>query len=868
MSKAGQAPAIPKNRVLPSKEATLFKTVLQLYETQQFKRALKTADQILKKAPSHGETTSMKGLILTHMNRKDEGVELVKKGVKLDITSHICWHVLGLVHRADRNYEEALKCYTQALKFDKDNLNILRDSAQMQMHLRHFDALVESRQILLKYRANLRQGWGALAVAYLLNGQGEAAKKVLELYERTVKNVPKYDPEHSEVLLLHVRILIELKQLGEALDFLNVHAKERSITDRKAIVINRAHIYTQLGRVEDARESWRHLIEMNQECHEYYQGFLATLGSDIHAKTGESHQRAIKSLREFTEQYPKALVPQRLLLNLVSGDEFSSAVEPYIRRGITRGIPSLFADLKTLYVDAEKRSTIERIAEAILAEQEATPSDPAMQEPPSTLVWTLYFLGQHYATSPSTYPKALELLRKGIAHTPTLTELHMAEARVMKRCGDVLGASATMTVAWRLDLQDRFLNTKNAKYLLRAGFVEEANAMLGLFTRKKAVSPGADLEDMQSLLYLLEEGGAHLRAGKLHLALKRYHTVVKLFDDHEEDQYDFHSYALRKYTYNAYLSFIEWEDTLRSHPGYATAAIAASKIYIRLHDNPKLAKPDISAAAKKAAKKAKKAEHKQAEENGKKPAAASKDDDEGPTPVDDDPEGLKLLATATPLDVAAKILQPLATLRADMLEGWIVTYDVAVRRGKYLQALRALNSAKAIDATSPELHVRLADFKSRINALPSPLPSDVGAVVSSGLESLLPGDPSLEAFNNAFLQQSPATASRSLAAAQVAKINKQPVSDVENLVFQMLHDEAEPSIPLCIEALSFLRTGFGEKPSERADEFQKACADRFVLSTVFKSEPELLAIRQAHTFGIGEDRADDSAKLEESPVVQ
>lgn len=61
----------------------------------------------------------MKGLVLTNLNRKDEGIQLVKAGITLDIDSHICWHVYGIVHKADRNYEEALKCYLQALKFDK-----------------------------------------------------------------------------------------------------------------------------------------------------------------------------------------------------------------------------------------------------------------------------------------------------------------------------------------------------------------------------------------------------------------------------------------------------------------------------------------------------------------------------------------------------------------------------------------------------------------------------------------------------------------------------------------------------------------------------------------------------------------------------
>lgn len=61
----------------------------------------------------------MKGLLYTHMGRRDEGLELVKKGIRLDITSHICWHVHGLIQKGEKDYEGALKSYTQALKFDK-----------------------------------------------------------------------------------------------------------------------------------------------------------------------------------------------------------------------------------------------------------------------------------------------------------------------------------------------------------------------------------------------------------------------------------------------------------------------------------------------------------------------------------------------------------------------------------------------------------------------------------------------------------------------------------------------------------------------------------------------------------------------------
>lgn len=45
---------IPSKKPLPSKESGLFKELLNLYETRQLKKGLKTADQILKKVPDHG----------------------------------------------------------------------------------------------------------------------------------------------------------------------------------------------------------------------------------------------------------------------------------------------------------------------------------------------------------------------------------------------------------------------------------------------------------------------------------------------------------------------------------------------------------------------------------------------------------------------------------------------------------------------------------------------------------------------------------------------------------------------------------------------------------------------------------------------
>lgn len=49
------------------------------------------------------------------------------------------------------------------------------------------------------------------------------------------QNVPDYDFEHSELLLYHLHLLEGLEQYDNALDKLDIWAKDRSIVDRTSI---------------------------------------------------------------------------------------------------------------------------------------------------------------------------------------------------------------------------------------------------------------------------------------------------------------------------------------------------------------------------------------------------------------------------------------------------------------------------------------------------------------------------------------------------------------------------------------------------------------------------------------------------------
>ena len=158
-------------------------------------------------------------------------------------------------------------------------------------------------------------------------------------------------------------------------------------------------------------------------------------------------------------------------------------VKPYLERALQKGIPSLFSDVKNLYTDPFKLQSIQDIIEDIRSSVSQTDrAQPSTSPDPTDYLWTLYFLGQHYSFL-GQHEKALEILHIAMEHTPTLPELYMTKARVLKRAGDPFGAVRAMDDARGLDGQDRYVNTKSGKYRLRAGMINEADKVLGLFTK-------------------------------------------------------------------------------------------------------------------------------------------------------------------------------------------------------------------------------------------------------------------------------------------------------------------------------------------------------------------------------------------------
>jgi peptide alpha-N-acetyltransferase len=709
-----QKAAEQETRALDRPTALIFRQLLHAYETKQYSKGVKLADQILKKFPSNGETLAMRGLILTNMDKREEGWENVRRGVRLDLKSHLCWHVYGMLYRTDKNWEEAMKCYIRALSFDPSNQVILRDLAVIQSQLRLYPALCESRNELLKRNPEQRANWTAYAVALYLIKDFSAAEKVLDDYESQYLPVkPARNAEHSMTTLFKNTVIAASGDYARALE--HIRAVDSQILDKLEIQERIGKYQLQLEKFDEAAKTFQLLMDRNPDRHQYY----GLLEKALRLRDPEGHIQDTNALhahyKELQKRYPRSTAARRLPLDWLEGETFSIAADTYLRELLHKGIPSTFVDVKALYKDPTKADAIEKSVERLVEELKGKPASGATnghakEEAPTSLLWSLYFLAQSYDYRRD-LDRAMTLIDEAISHTPTLVELHLTKARILKHQGNLPAAAGQMNQARELDLQDRFINTKCTKYFLRADQNAEAINAISLFVNT-TLGGGAigDLQEMQSLQFLVEDGLSYLRQNYLGLALKRFDNVRKVMQTWADDLYDFHSYCFRKGTIEAYIDALDWAEGVFASRQYKRACTGAVTALLRLHDHTELKVGPTEAAdlpepeRKKERKKLQKVRARVSKDASKEPA---KKDDVNARKLDQDPVGDTLINTATPLEDALAYVKPWVQAAPSDCEAQVLLVQVYTRMEKWSLALDALRKETELDvaASVREEHV-------------------------------------------------------------------------------------------------------------------------------------------------------------------
>lgn len=355
---------------------------------------------------------------------------------------------------------------------------------------------------------------------------------------------------------------------------------------------------------------------------------------------------------------------------------------------------------------------------------------------------------------------------------------------------------------------------------------------------------------MQCMWYECEIAHSYRRTGDYGRALKNYFSVDKHFTDMIEDQFDFHTYCVRKMTLRAYVRMLRMEDGIYGHSFYVTASVGIIETYLNLFDRPKsdTASESADELAEMSAAERKKLESKRRKAEAKaKAEQEAKAKAETPTaaaaagkgkgaknakekPVDEDPDGVALAAAEDPLERASAFLRTLQAHAPRELRTHTLACELAMRKKRYLLVLRALRKATALAPDDPSVHVAMIRFLLAVDG--ASLPPTISKVIESQREAIgaTPGA-SLKALNEAFLLRTKGAPEAMLAAAEMALL----IEPAQKAAALALVTRLEPSaltLPLAVTTHSLLQGAFADANAAAA--FKAKAATAFPLADCFK----------------------------------
>lgn len=728
---------------LPPRENTLFKRILKCYENKQYKSGLKHARQILSnsKFQEHGETLAMMGLTLNCLGRKDEAYDNVKRGLRNNLRSHVCWHVFGLLQRSDKKYEEAIKCYRNALKWDKDNLQILRDLSLLQIQTRDLDGYKMTRHQLLMLRANQRAGWVGYAIALHTMGEYENALNVLQTFRKTQEGKPA-DYEFSELLLYEASIMVEAGKFKEALS--HIYSHRDSILDIQSWLEMAGDLHARIGEHQDSADVFETLYHRNPENATYIESY-------VRAHNHYNAEESIQLCQNLQDLHPRAEAPFNYALKLSTGSTFRKLVDGYLQRQLRKGVPPLFNILKHLFQDKQKLDTIKELMHGYyisLEEHKKFTPESEDEEYPTSFLHVMIFLAQLYDYERNT-TKALFYIDRAMQHTPTYLDPYMVKSKIHKHAGDMVEAVHWVDEARTMDLADRYLNCKAAKYMLRAGMIDKAEEACALFTREG--QPAVDnLNEMQCMWFLTESARTYFKSQDWANVLQKCHEVEKHFVDIVEDQFDFHPYSMRKMTLRAYIGLLRLEDSIRGHQFFNKAADYAIRTYLHLHDKPladsnglgngetdemtEKEKKKLESKKKRAAKKKQQMKNEaNVNNNANKDKKQQPDGEIVPPPI----VGNELVKSDSPLDDAMKFLDPLRALSPQCPNTHKLAFEVFHRQGKLLLMIQSVKRALKTCARTPEIGLHMTQLAQYVKTKGTPS-GIIAEIVKTEMLELLP----------------------------------------------------------------------------------------------------------------------------------
>ncbi|KAM6180411.1 LOW QUALITY PROTEIN: N-alpha-acetyltransferase 16, NatA auxiliary subunit-like [Erethizon dorsatum] len=367
---------------------------------------------------------------------------------------------------------------------------------------------------------------------------------------------------------------------------------------------------------------------------------------------------------------------------------------------------------------------------------------------------------------------------------------------------------------------------------------------------KEGISAMENLNEMQCVCFQMECISAYQRLGRYGDALKKCHEVERHFYEITEDQFDFHTYCMRKMTLCAYVDLLRLEDILRRHAFYFMAAKSAIEICLKLYDNPltnerkqEINSENLSAKelkkmiskqrrAQKKAKLEEERKHVERERQQKNQKKKRDDGEEESSGIKEELISEKLEKVENPLEEAIKFLTPLKNLVADNIVTYLLAFEIYFRKGKFLLMLQSVKRAFAINSNKPWLHECLVRFSKSVS-VHSNLPDIVSKVLSQEMQKIF-FNRDLESFNEDFLKRNTASLQHLLSGAKMMYfLNKSRQEKAFAVATRLDETIKDKNVKSLIKVSEALLDGSLGNCSSQYEEYRTACHNLLPFASAF-----------------------------------
>lgn len=571
---------------LPAAQQRSFDRMGHEFDNREYSKALRTADSILSICPEHAATLAMKGVTMHHLDRKEEGYEAIRAAILIEPKCTIAWHSLGMCQKNDKKFTDALKAFKRAAVTDPANSNVLRDVSSSCVQEREWQQFLDARQKMVTLKPSVRANWVAVSCAHRMLGNSKLAAAMMDVMT-SIMDPGDAAMEVSEVQMYRVELELESGSPQRALELLKKHDSE--IIDHETKLLLRAKAHAQLGQRGEAEKRYMEVIALGVSEADAIAALahLQKIPLDSYLRPLPSHREKYMALLDrVLAACPKCDYAKRHALDCVQIEEFKDRLIAFVTPYMVRVIPSLFTVLKSLYSDAERVAIIGEVFTAMETALNAQDFSGFNGEAnPCFILWVHVFLATHYRRI-GDWAKAHHHLDAALAHTPTFELIYLERAKLLAREGKTTEAAEQADYARQLDLQDKYLNSKAAKYYFRDNAIEKGEATMQLFYKPSVISGDTYLTALESQCYWYERevGEAFYRRGDYLSALQNL-LMFELHHKHNHNELgDFHNYVFRRNTMRTWFDVIDCDDNMGRNKFFLKFCPAIVRTYLKVHE--------------------------------------------------------------------------------------------------------------------------------------------------------------------------------------------------------------------------------------------------------------------------------------------